>query len=193
MSPDTASTLSSIIKNRRTTKPPMMNGKKIPDEQIKQLLDLADWAPTHANTEPWYFIVFAEPKTFCREHAELYRDNTSAENFMQFNYEKILHNGDKASHIIVAVMKRGQLAKIPVLEEIAATACAVQNILLGATALGIASFWSTGGMVHTPVMKQFLSLTEEDIVMSVLYLGYSDVKSSGERLIPLNEKVKWVS
>jgi nitroreductase len=189
---DAISTLSSIIKNRRTIKPPMMNGKKIPNEQIKQLLELADWAPTHANTEPWYFAVYAEPKVFCAEHAELYRDNTSADNFMQFNYEKILHNGDKASHLIIAVMRRGRLSKIPVLEEIAATACAVQNILLGATALGIASFWSTGGMVHSPAMKQFLNLDEEDIVMGILFLGYSDNTATGERMIPLSEKVKWI-
>jgi len=186
------SSLSDIIKNRRTTKPPMMNGKKIPNEQTKQLLELADWAPTHANTEPWYFIVYSEPKTFCNEHAELYRDSTSAEDFMQFNYEKLLHMGDKASHVIIAVMKRGRLPKIPALEEIAATACAVQNILLGATAAGIASYWGTGGMALKPEMKTYLNLGEEDIVMGVLYLGYSDSVPSGERMIPLSEKVKWV-
>lgn len=169
-----------------------MNGKKIPNEQVKQLLELADWAPTHANTEPWYFIVYAEPKTFCSEHAELYRDSTSAEDFMQFNYEKMLHMGDKASHVIIAVMKRGRLSKIPVLEEIAATACAVQNILLGATALGIASYWGTGGMALKPEMKTYLSLGKEDIIIGVLYLGYSDNAPSGERLIPLSEKVKWI-
>ncbi len=189
---DTISTLSSIIKNRRTTKPPMMNGKKIPNGQIKQLLELADWAPTHANTEPWYFIVYAEPKTFCNEHAELYKDSTSADDFMLFNYEKLLHMGDKASHVIIAVMKRGRLPKIPALEEIAATACAVQNILLGATAAGIASYWGTGGMALKPEMKTYLSLAEDDVVMGVLYLGYSDSMPSGERLIPLSEKVRWV-
>lgn len=192
MTPDTTSTLFSLIKNRRTTKPPMMNGKKIPDTQIKQLLELADWAPTHANTEPWYFIVYADPKTFCSEHAELYRDSTSAEDFMQFNYEKLLHMGDKASHVIIAVMKRGRLSKIPVLEEIAATACAVQNILLGATALGIASYWGTGGMALKPEMKTYLALGEEDMVMGILYLGYSDNVPSGERIVPLNEKIKWI-
>lgn len=190
---DTTSTLSSIIKNRRTTKPPMMNGKKIPDEQIKQLLELADWAPTHANTEPWYFIVYAEPKIFCSEHAELYKDSTITDDFMQFNYEKLLHMGDKASHVIVAVMKRGRLPKIPALEEIAATACAIQNILLGATAAGIASYWGTGGMTLKPEMKTYLSLAKDDVVMGVLYLGYSDSMPSGERLIPLSEKVRWIA
>lgn len=192
MNPDTTSTLFSVIKNRRTTKPPMMNSKKIPDEQITQLLELADWAPTHANTEPWYFVVYAEPKAFCREHAELYRDSTSAEDFMEFNYEKLLHMGDKASHVIIAIMKRGRLPKIPPLEEIAATACAVQNILLGATALGIASYWGSGGMALKPEMKAYLNLDAEDVVIGILYLGYADYAPNGERLIPLSKKVKWV-
>lgn len=189
---DNTSFLSTIIKNRRTTKPPMMNGKKIPDEQIRELLRLADWAPTHANTEPWRFIVYAHPKVFCAEHAGLYRDNTPAESFMQFNFEKLLHMGDKASHVIICIMQRGPLPKIPAIEEIASTACAMQNILLGATELGLASYWGTGGMVHSPAMKQFLNLKGEDIVMGVLYLGYADSTSAGERTIPLNEKVKWI-
>lgn len=46
------SVIADIIKNRRSTKPAQMNGKLIPDEQVQQLLELADWAPTHANTEP---------------------------------------------------------------------------------------------------------------------------------------------
>ena len=171
----------------------MMNGKKVPDEQIWELLKLADWAPTHANTEPWRFVVYSDPKAFCEQHAQLYRDHTPEENFTQFNYEKILHNGDKASHIIIAIMQRGPLPKIPAIEEISATACAIENILLGATALGIASFWSTGGMAHNPAMKTFLDIEPEDIVMGILFLGYADSTYNGERNIPLTEKVKWIS
>ena len=36
-----------VIKKRRTVKPSKMNGKAVTDEQVKQLLELADWAPTH--------------------------------------------------------------------------------------------------------------------------------------------------
>ena len=74
-------TLSQIIKTRRTIKPNLFNGRKIPDEQINQLLELADWAPTHAYTEPWRFKVFAGEKVqqFCYDHAELYKLNTDPE------------------------------------------------------------------------------------------------------------------
>ena len=89
-------------------------------------------------------------------------------------------------------MKRGNLPKIPVIEEVEAVACAVQNILLGATALGIASFWSTGGMALRQPMKDFLGLGEDNHVIGILYLGYADIQPAGSRIIPLEEKIKWI-
>jgi nitroreductase len=185
--------IASIIKSRRSIKPVKMNGKKIADEQVRELLELANWAPTHGRTEPWRFIVYSgnKVKEFCHQHAELYKTHTLPEKFEQANYDKQLHNGDLASHIIIAIMQRGNSPKIPVLEEIAATAIAIQNILLGATAAGIASFWSTGGMTHHPVMKDFLQLKEEDIVMSLLYLGYADEQIEGKRQTEIVQKVMW--
>jgi nitroreductase len=188
----TFSTISNIIKTRRSTKAQAMNGNKIPNGQIAALLELADWAPTHGNTEPWRFDVYENPQEFCLQHANLYKENTPGEKFEQFTYNKLLHQGDSASHIIIAVMKRGNLPKIPAFEEIAAAACAVQNILLGATALNIASFWSTGGMALKPALKIFLGLEEEDLVMGILYLGYANEHPEGKRMVPLEEKIRWV-
>jgi nitroreductase len=184
--------ISYIIKQRRSVKPVAMNGKKIPNTQIQSLLELADWAPNHGFTEPWQFVIYSNPADFCHQHAELYKQNTSSESFVQATYDKLYYQGDKASHVIIANMKRGNLPKIPVIEEVEAVACAVQNILLGATALNIASFWSTGGMALKPAMKDFLGLGEEDQLIGVLYLGYANEYPVGERLTPLEEKVKWV-
>src|ERR1044071_4231750 len=122
--------LSTIIKKRRSIKPAQMNGKPVPDAYIHQILELADWAPTHGNTEPWKFFVFAgeAARSFSRDHAELYRNNTSPLKFEQGKYDKLLHNGDNVSHIIIAAMRRGNLPKIPVIEEQASVAASVQNI-----------------------------------------------------------------
>jgi len=187
------SILSEIIKSRRSIKPAKMNGKKIPDDQVKEILKLANWAPTHGRTEPWRFIVYAGEKVieFCHQHAELYKANTAPEKFDQATYDKQLHNCDLASHIIIAIMQRGSLPKIPALEEIAATAIAVQNILLGATAAGVTTFLSTSGMTHHSAMKDFLQLKQEDIVLGILYLGYSNEKMEGKRQTEIEEKVTW--
>src|ERR1700693_2191369 len=185
------SVISDIIKSRRSIKPVKMNGKKIPDQQVMEILKLANWAPTHGRTEPWRFVVYSgdRVKEFCHQHAELYRSYTQREKFEQANYDKQFHNGDLASHIIIAIMQRGNLPKITGVEEIAATAMAIQNILLGTAAAGIASFLSTSGMTHHQSMKNFLQLKEEDIVMGILYLGYSDEKIEGKRQTGIEEKV----
>ncbi|MES2372029.1 MAG: nitroreductase [Bacteroidota bacterium] len=183
-----------VIQNRRSTKPADMNGKKIDDNLIKQLLHLADWAPTHARTEPWRFVVFSDGavQQFCADHAELYKANTPEDKFATAKYEGLIHTADKASHIIAAYMKRIPEAKIPVIEDIAAVAASIQNILLGAEAAGISVLWSTGGMTHQPAMKEYFGLGEEDKMMGLLYLGYTDEPARpGKRAVPLGDKVMW--
>lgn len=185
--------ISDIIKKRRTVKPAKMNGKIIPDSQVKQLLQLADWAPTHKHTEPWRFIVYAgsKAKEFVQQHAELYRKSVPDEQFKKDKYEKILGNAVNLSHLIVCVMKRDEQERIPEIEEISAASAAVQNILLGAESLGIAGFWSTGGMTHSSLMKEFLGLNSRDKVIGLIYLGYSDSGYEGKRVIPVDDKITW--
>ena len=186
--------LQEIIKNRRSSKPALMNGKKIEDTTIRKLLELADWAPTHGHTEPWRFIVFANDavQQFCKDHAELYKAHTIEEKFETAKYEKLFHNGDQCSNIIAAYMKRGTNPKITVREEICAVAAAMQNILLGASALDIAALWSTGGLTYHNAMKTYFGLEEEDHMIGLLYLGYSDAPpKEGRRIVPLAEKIEW--
>jgi len=187
--------IENIIKGRRSVSWAKMNGQLIADETITRLLSLADWAPTHGRTEPWYFFVYSGEalKQFGKTHAELYWRHTTEEKRTEATYEKLLHNVDKTSHLVIAVMKRGHNEKIPVVEEIAAASAAIQNILLGATALGISSFWSTGGMTHSHALKEHLKLGQEDIVMGLIYLGHTDEPAKeGVRTIEMAEKVKWL-
>jgi nitroreductase len=192
---DTFNTLQEIVANRRSKKPATLNGKKIPDQQINQLLSLANWAPTHGLTEPWRFIVYSGDavRQFCHQHAEMYKQNTPPEKFNPAKYEKQQHNGDKASHVIAVYMQRGSSSNITALEEICATAAAVQNILLGAESLGLAVLWSTGGAVLQPVMKKYLGLAEEDIMIGLLYMGYSDEPATPGRRTPVETKTKWIN
>jgi nitroreductase len=183
-----------VIKLRRTVKPDRMNGRLIDDQEVMQLLALADWAPTHARTEPWRFIVFGEAnvKGFTKKHADLFKANTPEASFTQQKYDNLEKLGNNVSHIIIAWMKRVTNHKIPEMEEIAASSSAIQNLLLGATARGIASFWSTGGLALHPALHTEFKLGEEDIILGILYLGYTDEPfREGSRLIPLSEKIEW--
>lgn len=183
-----------VIRLRRTIKPEKMNGRIIPDDVVVDLLTAADWAPTHARTEPWRFIVFSGEKCaeFTRFHADLFKENTDPAGFTDLKYENIRKLGDNVSHIIIAWMKRIPNHKIPEIEEVSAAAAAVQNVLLTATAKGIATFWSTGGLTHHPAFRTAFALGEEDRVLGILYLGYTDESfRDGTRMIPLSEKIEW--
>lgn len=183
-----------IIQSRRSTKPTAMNGKKIDPAVIQQLLELANWAPTHGLTEPWRFIVYENEahQKFCFDHAELYKAHTDPEKFTAAKYDKLLHMADSVSHIILVYMKRSQGNSIPMPEEFAAVAASVQNILLGAASLEIAVLWSTGGMTHHPSMKNYIGLAANDTILGLLYMGYTDEPvKEGKRHIPLEDKVVW--
>lgn len=186
--------IEAIIQDRRTIKPPAYNGKIIDTSLINKLIQAADWAPTHGRTEPWRFIIFDGKgiTRFCQDHADLYKAHTEPDRFMQASYDKYKNQGNNASHIIAVFSKRGPKANIQPLEEICATAAAVQNILLSATSMGIASFWSTGGQTLKPAMKAYFQLKEEDQMIGLIYLGYTDQEPpEGRRLTPLEEKVMW--
>lgn len=186
--------IATVIRERRNRKTASMNGRPVERQQIETLLALADWAPTHARTEPWRFVVFEgeSRKKFCSDHAALYQAHTPEESFTTAKYQNLLQQADLASHVIVVYMKRQELKKIPLVEEIAATGAAIQNLLLGAEAMGLAVFWSTGGMTFHPSMKEYLGMAEEDQVMGILYLGYSDEPAPpAKRNTPLSEKISW--
>ena len=51
--------LEKIIKYRRNIKPQFFTLDVIPDQEIKDILESANWAPTHKYTEPWRFVVFS--------------------------------------------------------------------------------------------------------------------------------------
>lgn len=184
--------LQQLIISRRSCKPSSMNGKIIPEDQIMALLALGDWAPNHGRTEPWRFYVYggAALEKFCADHAELYQQHAQPDTFNPAKYQNLKNQFTTVSHIILVAMKRTEPTGIPMLEEYAATAAAIQNILLGAEALGISALWSTGGMTHHPALKTYVGLSDSDEILALLHLGYSDTEAAqGIRKIPLTAKI----
>ncbi|MEL6319816.1 MAG: nitroreductase [Cyanobacteria bacterium J06626_14] len=188
-------TIHHAIRTRRSTKPRCFNGKKIDDAIIWQILENANWAPTHGLTQPWRFTVFADNglQILADFQADLYKTLTPEETFRADKYERMKTNVLQSSHVIVIGMKRQDAGTIPEVEEIEAIACSVQNMALTATAYGICSFWGSGGVTYTDELKTFLKLGDADRCLGFLYLGYSDTPSTSSRRSPIQEKVTWVA
>ncbi|HRJ16135.1 MAG TPA: nitroreductase family protein, partial [Saprospiraceae bacterium] len=51
-------TITDIIRRRRSVYPKMYADRPLSEDIIREVLENANWAPTHRLTEPWRFRVF---------------------------------------------------------------------------------------------------------------------------------------
>ena len=183
-----------LVRNRRSIFPRQFQaGKQIPAEIIQQIVENATWAPTHGMTEPWHFTVFTGDglRKLAVFQSELYKAE-AGEKYKEDKYLKLQKQPLLASHVIAIGMKRSDEKKIPEIEEIAAVACAVQNIYLSATAHGLGGYWTTGGVTYYENAKSFFGLNRDDKLLGFFYIGYIDVPAAPATRRPLDEKVVWV-
>ena len=184
-----------LIELRRNVKPNFFSRESILDEDVKKLLESANWAPTHGYTEPWRFVVFSGSARmdFANFQASLYQTKSSSESFNNLKHDKLLKTPLLASHIIAIIACNSEDEKIPFIEEIVATSCAVQNILLNATQMKIAIHWTSGGMTYEPEMKRYLGFDSKDQLLGFLYLGKSDehLAKKGKRMSTIHKKIIW--
>ncbi len=190
--------ISEIIKDRRTVYPVNFNpDKKITDiNVIKDILDIAVWAPTHKHTQPWNFKVFFGKgvDTFFKKQQEIYKEITPPEKYSDRKFLKYEEKAKQVSAIIAVWMKRDLNDKIPEIEEIVATGCVIENIYLSLKPFGLAGYLSTGNICYTQQTKDFLELGEYDKCLGFFQIGYpKDNLLLPERArIPAEDKTEWV-
>ncbi len=183
-----------LARNRRSVFPDQfVEGKKVDDAIVEQIVSNATWAPNHGKEQPWSFTVFTDAglQAFANFQSELYKE-VSGENFKPLTYTKLQQQPLKASHIIALGMKRSRNKNIPEIEDIEAVACAVQNMYLSVTAYGLGGYWTTGGITYREQAKTFFNLEAEDKLLGFFYIGHIAVPSTGAVRLPLEEKVKWI-
>ena len=187
-------TINHIITARRTIKPKMMANRDIPLDILQQMLENANWAPTHGMTEPWRFSVFmgAAREKLASFLAETYKAITPVEIFKPNKYEGMRENAMLAPAVIAIGMKRQPSKKISELDEIQAVACAVQNMHLTATAHGLGGFWSTNIAAVSSEMAAYIGLDKEDRALGLFYVGYPKVDWPTGSRQPMEDKVRWV-
>jgi nitroreductase len=187
-----------ILPQRRTTKPHDMDpDRAVPRSVIRTILEEASWAPTHGLTEPWRFRVYESAETragLADELQRLYAATTPAAEFREDKMHKMGANPRLAPVVIVAWMQRSSGGKVPAHEEVQAVACALQNAMLAATALGIASFWSSPPLLGCDEFRSAFGLGDGDEALALLYLGYpkDNAPAPERRRRAVDEVTTWV-
>ena len=165
-------------------------------EQIERLLEAATHAPNHHKVQPWRFIVLAGE---AREALGKVMANSLAEKLEETSSEKAqaLLNKERnkllrSPVVIVVVAEPPTLPKVLMIENIEATAAAVENMLLTAEEMGLACMWRTGDAASDPHVKEWLGLSPEEHIVSFLYVGFPAIPHLERKPIPFEEKTTWI-
>lgn len=185
-----------LIQTRRSLYPANFSGEQVDDRVINQMLENANWAPTHGLTEPWRFMVFKGEgiKKLAAFQSELYKKKAAENsNFDEVKFNKLAQKPLLSSHIISIGMAREEKQRFPEIEEVQAVACAVQNMYLTATAYQIGCYWGSGGVTYWDEAKSFFGLGDSDKLLGFLYVGKPSIPWPKGKRQPISEKISWIT
>lgn len=178
------------ISQRRAIYPDRFNDQVIQPEEIRQLLEAARFAPTHKLTEPWRFHVLMGPSKDhsaieIKKHIETHTNTPEKGRRMEEKF-------GQSQAVIVICFQRDAKERLPEWEEIAATAMAVQNIWIHASALNMGGYWSTGAAA-LEAMKQQLDLNKGEKILGLFFLGRHDFNPRTRPAKSVDEFTTWMT
>jgi nitroreductase len=182
-----------IFRARRTLKPQSMeSAREIGRGILMEILEDANWAPTHGLTQPWRFHVFEGSARIVLGEAliAIYDRITPPGEVRPEKRAKLAANCDLAPVVIAVAACVEPGGKISMMDEICATACAVENLLLSSHQHGLGSFWSTAPVSCSPDFVAWLGLDSTHHALGLVYLGYPKSGAIAESTrLPVAERV----
>jgi nitroreductase len=179
------------IARRRTIK--KYRADAIPRELIERLLDAAVQAPNHFQTLPWRFTVLTGAAkdglaALRRQQVAERMDDTTTPGALTKLDETYRKMAGAAA--LVAVTAKHNADPLIDVENSYATAAATQNLLLAATAEGLASYWSSGIATY-PQARAYLGLPDDEHIIAVVHLGYPALELPARRRTA-REFTRWI-
>jgi nitroreductase len=179
---DVAETILGALRARRSVG--KVKPDPVPRELVERVIEAATWAPNHHLTRPWRFVVVAgrareELGAVFADSLRSRLDNPSDERNAAL-LEKERAKPLRAPVLIAVAAVPSPDPRVKEVEEVAAVAAGVQNMLLAAAALGLGAMWRTGDPAHDPAVKRFLGLPDEAHLLAFVYLGYPDMPQPRE-------------
>lgn len=185
--------LAALIKGRRTVKPAAMKkGSNVSAIVIQEALEHATFAPNHGKTQPWHFVVFSGNalKKLNRFQADLYKE-TAGDSWLESKGRRMESQHETVAYAIAIGMKRDARESIPEWEELAAVACAVQNLALTIANYGLGGIWSSGKNLDHPKMKEYVGFNTSDRLLGWFLVGEIAIEPPVPPRHPLERHVVW--
>jgi nitroreductase len=171
MSPDEEFERFVGLARRRRTSMLVDNERDVPVEVVERLCALATWAPNHKKTWPWRFALLtgAGRARFGEAMAdEMDRVGFGDEVKRAKTRTKYLRT--PATLVVGCAPHDDEMLDA---ENRDAVAAGIQNLLLGATTLGLATFWSTPALMRPADVLELCGFGPDDRIVGVIYLGWA--------------------
>ena len=143
----------------------------VPLELIAELCGLVSWAPNHKKTWPWRFAVFTGDGR-ARLGQTMASDMVGADFGDEVKRDKTRTKYLRTPAILVVGCAPDDNEMLDA-ENRDAVAAGIQNLLLGATAMGLASFWSTPALTRPPSVLHLCGFAADDRLVGMIYLGWA--------------------
>jgi len=164
----------------------------VPREMVEKLLTAAVQAPNHYKVRPWRFVVLTGAG---REKLGDVMAASLQEQHPEYPPEAFDKERGKPlrSPLLIAVgVDKPAEAKVIEVENICATAAAIQNLLLAAHAEGLGAKWRTGGPATDPKVKQFLGFEPDQHLIGFLYIGYPETDLEPKERPSFEDRTVWM-
>lgn len=152
------------IKGRRSTRSYLP--KQISEEELDCILEAGVWAPNGYNRQPWHFTAI-QNQTVLEELELIIKSEFMSEKINDFEHSLFFN---APTVIIISAEKKG-------ISPVESCSAAIQNILLAAESIGLATCW-TGGIslitneeVHQNINK-LLKLDNNYRALYAITVGY---------------------
>lgn len=168
----TAQWAAALIRHRQTILPRRLTEPGPDAAQLSSILHAAAAAPDHGELVPWRFVLI--PAAARAQLAHVFaqalqeRDPAATAKQMAEAREKAF----RGPVLMLAVVRTGRAGdEIPAGERILSAGCAIQNILLMATAMGFASALTSGKALQTAGLRALFHLADDEQAVCFVNIG----------------------
>jgi len=140
--------------------------------QLQRILGAAAAAPDHGELLPWRFVIV--PEAARASLADVFaaalreRDADATEQQLAQAREKAF----RAPLLLLAIADVGSSShEVPAVERLVSAGCAIQNMLLMATALGFGSALTSGKAMGSPPLRSLFSLGASEQALCFISIG----------------------
>lgn len=193
-----------VLKSRRSIR--KYKKVKVSDELIKEVIQIATWAPSAHNAQPWRFIVLRDEKLKEKLLEEMGFKWVKDLEKNGVNYDEaleIVKESNKeiidAPILIIPCLTMADMHRYPDAERVAvehimaiqSVAAAIQNLLIALHVYGLGACWHCAPLFCQEVVKEVLGLPDDYEPQAIVTVGYPDEHPSPKPRKPLEDIILW--